>query len=805
MKSLCRFIDLLAFAATLWVASASAHAFPGRERFDQAAEATKAALMSDPAVALERADDAQRAAESLASAGDRGRAMAAVERLRGEAFVRMYRFDLAEPLVARALTLARRIASGTKLEADILMSSGGVHAGRGAPAAAFSDYQAAYRIFQAIGDTRDQAVVLLCISSLYGDANDYGATLKYLDQAVAIGAGGDQNLLLSIYNNRALGLQELGRYPEAEAGYRKALSLARAMHSPLLEARILGNIARVRLRRGDIAEAGRLVDTALAMAARGEATASRPQLVGIAAQVALQRRDYRRARTLIAERFAGVDLTATTNPFREAHQTAYETYRALGDAPHAVAHLVALKRLDDQATRLATSANAALAAVRFDLDLRLAQVQRDEANRKVQAERQRARTQRLALVVVTGSAAVVIALLATGIAALRRSRDRERAAAADLSVSNAALAKALAAKTEFLATTSHEIRTPLNGILGMTQVMLADGRLAADVRDRIGVVHAAGTTMRALVDDILDVSKMETGNLTIERVPFDVCATLGDAARLWREQATAKGLRFVLDLDHCPARIEGDPARVRQVVFNLLANAVKFTSEGEVSLRAEQAGDRYRLTVADTGIGIDPAQQEPIFEAFRQADAGTTRRFGGTGLGLSICRSLARAMGGDVTVASVTGQGSVFTLDLPLVKVDDVEVAPPSLAPGVDAVVVIDANPISRATLGALVARRGQAAAMFASLHDLPPCPPAALAIVDESALADGAAHGLLAAIAATGTRVLLLWKGEAPASLGEHATRVVGKPITGRALLAAIDATAAAGTDKSALVPRAA
>jgi anti-sigma regulatory factor (Ser/Thr protein kinase) len=364
----------------------------------------------------------------------------------------------------------------------------------------------------------------------------------------------------------------------------------------------------------------------------------------------------------------------------------------------------------------------------------------------------------------------------------------------------------LAAKTEFLATTSHEIRTPLNGILGMTQVMLADARLAPDTRDRIGVVHAAGTTMRALVDDILDVSKMETGNLTIERVPFDLCTTLSDAARMWREQAAAKGLRFTLDVCDCPAQIEGDAARVRQVVFNLLANAVKFTERGEVALHAGQAGDRYRLTVTDTGIGIDPAQQDKIFESFRQADAGTTRRFGGTGLGLSICRSLARAMGGDVTVASTMGEGSAFTVDLPLLKATVQEAVPSSAGPaGSAAIVVVDANPISRATLQTLVARRGATADAVASLADAPSIAPGTLLLVDQNALEAEQERAKLAELADAGVRILLLWRGEVPPDLLAAATRVVAKPVAGRALLAVIDATVSVDPDTSGLVPRAA
>ncbi|RZL98845.1 MAG: hypothetical protein EOP68_24890, partial [Sphingomonas sp.] len=321
----------------------------------------------------------------------------------------------------------------------------------------------------------------------------------------------------------------------------------------------------------------------------------------------------------------------------------------------------------------------------------------EELRRSVAAAESQARFERTIFVVAASAVTVIIGLLTWLLFTIRRSRDKVRAANDDLATTNAALGKALAAKTEFLATTSHEIRTPLNGILGMTQVMLADPALDGGVRERLGVVHTAGTTMRALVDDILDVAKMETGNLTIEHVPFDLCATLTAATQLWEVQARGKGLAFRADLDGCPALVIGDPARLRQVVFNLLGNAVKFTADGGVTLftRVDRDAGRVEIVVVDTGVGIAAAQQESIFEAFRQADTSTTRRFGGTGLGLSISRNLAEAMGGGIRVDSVEGEGATFTLTLPLVEA---VAAPVVRAPdAASSVLVVERSPIARA------------------------------------------------------------------------------------------------------------
>jgi len=326
---------------------------------------------------------------------------------------------------------------------------------------------------------------------------------------------------------------------------------------------------------------------------------------------------------------------------------------------------------------------------------------------------------------------IVVALLATSLIVIRRSRNEVHDANVDLAATNTALAKALVAKTEFLATTSHEIRTPLNGILGMTQVMLADQSVGGTLRDRIGIVHSAGVTMRALVDDILDVAKMETGNLSIEQAPFDLADMLHDVSRMWQEQTRAKGLVFALDLDAAPRCIEGDVTRLRQIVFNLLSNAIKFTERGTIGLSvatmAEANGERVRIAIRDSGIGIPADKFDLIFESFRQVDAGTTRRFGGTGLGLSICRNLARAMGGDVTVASVAGVGSTFTIDLPLVRAEAPLSKPADVAANV--LLIIDRNPITRAMLRTVLAPHAGAVTFASSASE-------AVARIEEGAVA---------------------------------------------------------------------
>ncbi|OAI26486.1 PAS domain S-box protein [Methylomonas koyamae] len=268
-------------------------------------------------------------------------------------------------------------------------------------------------------------------------------------------------------------------------------------------------------------------------------------------------------------------------------------------------------------------------------------------------------------------------------------------------------------KSEFLANMSHEIRTPLNGVLGLAQIGYRDSVGRSETQQIFSRILDSGKLLLTIINDILDLSKIEAGKLEIESVPLDPGYLVDELLQNFAAASAAKGLKLYARKDELPKACLGDPVRVSQILINLVSNAVKFTESGEICLAAGREHGELVFSVRDTGIGIAAQDQARLFEAFEQADSATTRKFGGTGLGLAISRRLANLMGGTLSVASALGRGSTFTLRLPLPESD--QTASPAELPRTSGdrrlrglrILVAEDNPINQMVLEDFLRQEG--------------------------------------------------------------------------------------------------
>jgi len=288
---------------------------------------------------------------------------------------------------------------------------------------------------------------------------------------------------------------------------------------------------------------------------------------------------------------------------------------------------------------------------------------------------------------------------------------------ADLRQARDAAESAASAKMRFLANMSHEIRTPLNGILGLMEV-LNEMSLTEEQRAVLDDIGRSGDHLLSIVNDILDMAKVASGKLSLEQAPFDLPRLIRDTASPAAALAEARQLRFLVQVPaDLPRRVQGDPLRIRQVVSNLLGNAVKFTPSGEVCLAVQLPRPSWiRFEISDTGIGLSPEQQGSLFQEFHQVDSSPTRRFGGSGLGLAISHRLAELMGGRLWVESRLGEGSTFFFEFPLaiaettVHATQTEASPVSALPPGLRVLVAEDNVVNQKVMVMMLTRAGATA-----------------------------------------------------------------------------------------------
>ena len=266
------------------------------------------------------------------------------------------------------------------------------------------------------------------------------------------------------------------------------------------------------------------------------------------------------------------------------------------------------------------------------------------------------------------------------------------------------------AKASFLAAMSHELRTPLNGVIGASQLLM-EGDLPSKEKELVDVVLNSSEALLELINNVMDLSRLDSQSIELEKVPVNIDELFRSTLAPLEFQAKEKGVKFSLVIeDDIPEYVRGDPTRLRQILLNLVGNAVKFTNTGEVSVVLDTALERMRLKVTDTGIGINTQAQSSLFEPYVQADKTTMRKFGGSGLGLTIVKQLVSAMGGKIVVNSVPGRGSIFTVFLPMKSMRPPAIKPTSRSeiklPSLS-IVVADDNAVNRMVLSRLLEADG--------------------------------------------------------------------------------------------------
>ncbi len=408
------------------------------KQFEARIASTKASMMSDPETALTNARAAGNIAKSL-PASEAEIAVATSQWLQGEALTRLGKPSEAAPIVSGALASVARLQPNSKLYGDLLRSTASIASKTGKVQTALITLHQAFATYQRLGETRGQAMALQNIGSLYYDARDYDRALRYYDQAQSVYKD-DPAVTVSLHNNRANALKDMGQFAEAEREYSAAMQIARTMDSPLLEVHILSNIASAQFMNGQLKKAEGSVALGLRLAS-GEAKEEQPFLLGTSAQLLFARGDAARAAPLIERTFDGVDLATSTMAYRDFHETASQIYAALGQTNKAYAHLKAFKRLDDSGRELAASTNSALVSARFDTAnqrLQISQLEAQKVQRELALAQSRNQLRGVLQVTIFGGIAAIAVICAMMFAFLSGRRRRQEVSAANAQLTYAA-------------------------------------------------------------------------------------------------------------------------------------------------------------------------------------------------------------------------------------------------------------------------------------------------------------------------------------------------------------------------------
>ncbi|MEL6791378.1 MAG: ATP-binding protein [Pseudomonadota bacterium] len=696
--------------------------------FDKLITQSKGQMIKDPSKAAAFAESAEALAKTLTTPEDRDIAIATALWLRGEASVRTGQPEKGADIIDRALELVGTDRQSTKLGGDLLLARGRIAGRLSDVQTAVDSFFKAHDVFVAVEESRNEAMVLQAIGSIYRDAQSYPQALDYYRRANEV-YGNDKVLAMTSFNNQANTLRDMGNLEGARDFFAKALTHAQELDSDVLQGRILNNLAEAQIMAGDLDAARASIAEAKVKLKDDTNREWRRFTTAVEAHIALEEGDKAGALAKIEETFDGLTLNETNMSFEEMHKLAYDVYLSDDNHEMALNHHQNFKRLSDEAKKVAASSNLALLGVQFNVaqqDLNIERLRNERMKSDVLLAK--AKQKDVMQVAITTVCGIVILFFFTIAVNMHRTRnkvgkinselqttvdqlhneiDRREVIERDLVIAKDDAEQANRLKSTFLATMSHELRTPMNGVLGFSKILLS-GDLTTEQREQVSIIQSSGESLLCLINDILDISQIEAGKMNLSNAAFNLRNSVEAATKLLQPKAQEKGLNLAIHIDpDLPTLVMGDSDRIRQIVVNLLGNAIKFTENGSVAVFVgrDEGDENIKISVVDTGVGIPSDKVEILFDRFSQVDGSSTRKHDGSGLGLAICKELTDAMGGQIGVKTELGEGSEFFIAVPLANAEEMDVLPREARtlPNNKRVVVVDDLAINQKVFGLIL------------------------------------------------------------------------------------------------------